>query len=147
MRWLRLTPPGACLAARMSARACRDAERLSGDDSRWFFMPQLRGLLCAATASRSSSSFFRITLLPRISGGRWRYMRGKQTISTSSVAPPTADQPLSDAKQFAPCAARAKKRRNPVLDIASTCTEPSQLRRALHSVEHFVSCHPDSVLQ
>jgi hypothetical protein len=28
----------------MSARACRDAERLS-DDSRWFFMPQLRGLL------------------------------------------------------------------------------------------------------
>ena len=77
--------------ARMSARACRDAERLS-DDSRWFLMAQLRGSLCAATASRSSSSFFRITLLPRISGGRWRYMRGKQTISTSSVAPPIAQQ-------------------------------------------------------
>jgi hypothetical protein len=70
---------GACLAARTSAHACRDAERLS-DGSRWFFMPQLRGLLCAATASRSSSSFFRITLLPRISGGWWRYTRGKQTI-------------------------------------------------------------------
>ena len=102
LRRLRLTPPGACLAARMSARACRDAERLS-DDSRWFFMPQLRGLLCAAMASRSSSSFFRITLFPRISGGRWRYMRGKQTISTSSVAPPIADQQLSDARKFAPC--------------------------------------------
>jgi hypothetical protein len=75
----------------MSARACRDAERLP-DDSRWFFMAQLWGLLCTATASRSSSSFFRITLFPRISGGRWRYMRGKQTISTSSVAPPIAQQ-------------------------------------------------------
>eukprot|EP01046_Picozoa_sp_COSAG06_P001926 COSAG06_NODE_64_length_26790_cov_7.462291_22_plen_121_part_00 len=77
----------------MSAHACRDAEWLS-DDSRWFLVAQLRGPLCAAKASRSSSSFFRITLPPRISGGRWRYMRGKQTISTSSVAPPTADQPL-----------------------------------------------------
>ena len=87
----------------MSARACRDAEWLSGD-SRWVLMPQLRGSLCAATASRSSSSFFPISRLPRISGGRWRYTRGKQTISTSSVAPPIADQPLSDARQFAPCA-------------------------------------------
>ena len=102
LRRLRLPPPGACLAARMSARACRDAERLSGG-SRWVLMPQLRGSLCAATASRSSSSFFPISRLPRISGGRWRYTRGKQTISTSSVAPPTADQPLSDARQFAPC--------------------------------------------
>jgi hypothetical protein len=33
------------------SRACRDAERLSGD-SRWVLMPQLRGSLCAATASR-----------------------------------------------------------------------------------------------
>ena len=100
LRRLRLTPPGACLVARMSARACRDAERLSGD-SRWVLMAQLRGSLCAATASRSSSSFFPISRLPRISGGRWRYTRGKQTISTSSVAPPIADQPLSDARQFA----------------------------------------------
>ena len=75
----------------MSARACHDAEWLSGD-SRWFLMPQLRGSLCAATASRSLSSFFRITRLPRIFGGRWRYVRGKQTISTSSVAPPIAQQ-------------------------------------------------------
>jgi hypothetical protein len=31
-------------------------------------------------------SFFRIARLPRISGGRWRYTRGEQTIGTSSVA-------------------------------------------------------------
>jgi hypothetical protein len=30
-------------------------------------------------------------------------MRGKQTISTSSVAPPSADQPLNGARKFAPC--------------------------------------------
>jgi hypothetical protein len=86
----------------MGAHARHDAERLS-DDSRWCLMAQLRGSLCVATARRSSNNFFRITPLPRISGGRWRYVRGKQTISTSSVAPPSADQPLNDARKFAPC--------------------------------------------
>ena len=37
--------------------------------------------------------------------------------------------------------------RGVVLRVCVCDTEPSQLRRALPSVEHFVSCHPDSVLQ
>jgi hypothetical protein len=40
---------------------------------------------------------------PRISGGRRRYTRGKQTISTSSVAPPIAQQRTNGARKFAPC--------------------------------------------
>jgi len=35
-------------------------------------------------------------------------MHGKQTISTSSVAPPIADQQLNDARQFAPCVLSSK---------------------------------------
>ena len=81
---------------------------------------------------------------------REQNLRGRDLRDPSRAGPRAVQVPGPPSR--APCCASSSLRvphrvssRTRILTVCSD-TEPSQSRRALPSVEHFVSCHPDSSL-